>query len=93
MPRYELWSEKECSPDKMLLRATGLTIEHAKAEFENLIRRWEYEMDEWFFDDTEECEGFESKILPGAEEGCDFVLKDEQGKRLFMYTHEWEAIR
>lgn len=65
MPRYELWSEKECSPDKMIT-SSNLPLEVAKAQFETLIHRWEEEVEEYFFDDTEECNGFESKVLPGA---------------------------
>lgn len=94
MPRYELWSVRD-GEDKLLLSAKGLTIDHAKTEFETLISRWEEEMATWFTDTQDDIgeESFLSTILPGAEEGCDFVLKDEQGKSLFHYTHEWEVVR
>lgn len=91
MPRYELWSERECHADKLHRTHEG-DLEVAKAKFETLISRWEEDMAEWL--DNEFEEGFfESKVLPGAEEGCNFVLKDEHGKSLFMYTHEWEIVR
>ena len=99
MPRYELWSTRDCEgpvPDKLHRTHEG-DLEVAKAKFETLISRWEDELDEWFLlnrlGQKDEEPFFTSTILPGAEEGCNFVLKDEHGKSLFMYTHEWEAMR
>ena len=88
MPRYELWSERECHADKLHRTYNG-SLDIAKAKFETLISRWEEELNDW--EDEEVV--FESRVLPGAEEGCNFVLKDEHGKRLFIYTHEWEDVR
>lgn len=96
MPRYELWSERECGPDK-LHRVHEGSLEESKAMFETLISRWGAEIDEWFLlnrvGQKDEEPFFTSKILPGAEEGCIFVLKDEHGKSLFVHTHEWEVER
>lgn len=92
MPLYELWSERECSPDKKLVGIDRATLDQVKAQFETLISRWEEEFDNHWNSDEDDL-SFSSKVLPGAEEGCNFVLKDEHGKSLFMYTHEWEVVR
>lgn len=92
MPRYELWSERECHADKLHRTYNG-SLDIAKAQFETLISRWEEEFDNHWNSDEDDDLSFSSKVLPGAEEGCNFVLKDEHGKSLFMYTHEWEVVR
>ena len=95
----ELWVERDVEEytERMIKSWITNSLDTVKAEVEILISKWENELDDWAYDNArgdgdEEDTVFESKILPGLEEGDDVVLKID-GKTEWMYTDQWEAYR
>ena len=96
--KYELWSRRGsneddgCYPEILLRSWNSNSLECVKTEAELLIHMWDKELANYLIQGNSRYENyfFESKVIPGFEEGDTIIIKSD-GKSLCKYTYRWEV--